>query len=60
MGEEARRRAAGEFSVERMVREHEALYTSLLARQEVTDSRLTPETRRPWVDPSHLRPRVGV
>jgi glycosyltransferase involved in cell wall biosynthesis len=33
MGERARRRAEAEFSVERMVREHDSLYTSLLARQ---------------------------
>jgi glycosyltransferase involved in cell wall biosynthesis len=56
MGVEATRRAEAEFSVERMAREHEALYASLLERPQVADGRLSLQPRRPWVDASELSP----
>jgi glycosyltransferase involved in cell wall biosynthesis len=54
MGEQARRRAEAEFSVERMVREHMALYTALLARRAVVGIRYTTDARQQRVDAAAL------
>jgi glycosyltransferase involved in cell wall biosynthesis len=46
MGAQARRRAEAEFSVERMVSEHQALYEDLLTRRSVVAPGRLPTTKR--------------